>query len=496
MKDCTPEIRNTTILDLVNRCVTSVRLKNCIASAAEARELPFNTINGFLEAGEHAKEKLLGIRNLGERTANELINIIDTFIKTGLPKPERYIDSKDCPPEIRNAKILDIVNRCLTSVRLKNCIASAAKAGELPFNTVDDFLEAGEYAKEELLDIRNMGEGTANELIDIINIVIETGLPEPEKHIKSDDLINFLNSEYPGVFRPLIDEYVSTSETELLKLIELEKILRVLCERPKHAKMVWRRFSGETLESIGKSFGVTRERVRQIIKRYSKYTTDINSPDWAEKSIRDLISKTNTENRLPDNQVIKEHHPKLATSLVKNFSSEKSGKLTSELRLEIAKTLNLNIDYELIHWEGRWILEKLIFDIRKFAEKLGKPDLMPLQKELTEHGRQDLRGAVWRFGGQSKVADLAGLIYQGQIVSPDGSRRYWTDKRIGQFLHEVANKEGHPGVMPTKNAVKKHTGKSTNTVVAIFTRSTSINKKTISWHDLAKQHKLQYKRGK
>lgn len=495
-KGCTPEIRDTTILNLVNRCVTSTRLKNCIASADNVGELPFNTIGDFLEAGECAKEELLNIRNLGEGTANELIDIIDTFINTGLPEPERHIESKYCPPEIRNIAIPDIVDRCVTSVRLKNCISSATKAGELPFNTIGGFLEAGEYAKEDLLDIRNLGEGTANELIDIINTVIVEGLPGPEKHTKSDDLINLLDSEYPGVFQPLIDEYMSTPEGELLKLSDLEKVLQALFKRPKHAEMVWRRFSGETLASIGKSFGLTRERVRQIIKRYSKYTTDINSPGWVEKSIRHLISRTNNENRLPDNEVIDKHHPKLATLLVKNFSNKKSGELTSERRLEIAKTLNLNADYELSHWDGRWILEKVIFDIREFAEKLGKPELMPLQKELTEHGRQDLRGAVGRFGGQSKVADLAGLIYQGQIVSPDGSRRYWTDERIGQFLHEVANKEGHPGVMPAKNAVKKHAGKPTNTIIAIFTRASSINKKTISWHDLAKQHKLQYKKGK
>lgn len=127
---------------------------------------------------------------------------------------------------------------------------------------------------------------------------------------------------------------------------------------------------------------------------------------------------------------------------------------------------------------------------RSLQKKLGKPDLMPLQRELAEHDRQDLRGAVARFGGQSKVADSAGLLYRGPIVAPDGSKRYWTHERIGQFLHEVANKEGHPGVMPTTSAVKKHAGKSAKTVVTIFTRSAS------SWYGLAKRHGLQYEKGK
>jgi len=108
-----------------------------------------------------------------------------------------------------------------------------------------------------------------------------------------------------------------------------------------------------------------------------------------------------------------------------------------------------------------WSEERLIYEVREVAKQLGKPDLMPMQKELVELERQDLRGAIGRFGGQSQVAKLAGLIYQGQAVGEDGGRTYWTDEKIRAFLYDVAEKEGHPGCMPTQAECAKYHPKGT-----------------------------------
>ena len=51
----------------------------------------------------------------------------------------------------------------------------------------------------------------------------------------------------------------------------------------------------------------------------------------------------------------------------------------------------------------------MIYEVIEIARQLGKPDLMPMQLEIAELGRHDLRGAVQRYGGQSKIAKLAGL---------------------------------------------------------------------------------------
>jgi hypothetical protein len=115
---------------------------------------------------------------------------------------------------------------------------------------------------------------------------------------------------------------------------------------------------------------------------------------------------------------------------------------------------------------------------------------MPIQKELSELGRQDLTSVIQRFGGQSKVAKLAGLTYQGQTVGEDG-RTYWTEERIRAFLYDVAEKEGHPGCMPTQAECAKYHPKG-NVVIAIFTNAGNPRKTTITWPELAEKYGLKY----
>ena len=115
---------------------------------------------------------------------------------------------------------------------------------------------------------------------------------------------------------------------------------------------------------------------------------------------------------------------------------------------------------------------------------------MPMQKELSELNRGDLRGIIGRFGGQAKVAKLAGLIYQGQTVGEDG-KTYWTEERIRAFLYDVAEKEGHPDCMPTQTECAKYHPKG-NVVIGIFTNAGNPKKMTITWPELAEKYGLKY----
>ena len=99
---------------------------------------------------------------------------------------------------------------------------------------------------------------------------------------------------------------------------------------------------------------------------------------------------------------------------------------------------------------------------------------------------------IQRFGGQSKVAGLAGLKYQGQTVAPDGSRTYWTEERTRAFLYEVAEKEGHPGHMPTQTECIKHSPKQNASVITIITRAFTSKEPTLSWLDVAQRYGLKY----
>ena len=489
------QIKNIRIVDLVNKYHTSVRLRNCVNKAQEWNKLPFETIGDYLDATQTARNELLKIGNLGTKTADELINLIIETVTEGnisfnLSEEhfEQYPSVIEYSEEIRNVRIADLVDKYATSARLRKI------ENTLPFETIGDYLDAGSIAKKQLLDVDNLGMKTANELIHLIDIIIKGNLLEKPKHKKRYDLLEMLSEQYPGVFDPLLEEYSSIHDEEVLKLEKLEKILIDLCDKKsKHAEMALFRFAGETLEEVGKSYGLTRERVRQITSKYQEYMTDTDSAIWAEKSVRHLIAKNKVGDKLPDNSQLDSYHPKLAQSLVSNFSIRRKGKLNPECRVEIAKSLKLDVYWELIS-QKKWTLEKVIHEVRVFAEELGKSNLMPMQKELVAYGRQDLRGIIDRFGGQSKVAELSGLTYQGQVVGPDGTRTYWTDQRIKEFLHEVAEKEGHSGVMPTQAEVRKY-APNPLTIITILTREAYPTQQTRSWFEIAKGYGLQYEKG-
>ena len=116
---------------------------------------------------------------------------------------------------------------------------------------------------------------------------------------------------------------------------------------------------------------------------------------------------------------------------------------------------------------------------------------MPMQVELTEIGRQDLRGTIGRFGGQSKVAKLAGLIYQGQTVGDDG-RTYWTEDRIRDFLYDVAAKEGHPNYMPTQDECNRHVPTKKKGIINIITQGYTDKNPTLTWFEVAQKYGLKF----
>lgn len=492
-KNVNPEILELKIVDIVNASSPSVRLSNCVNVAAREKTLPFETVREFLEIRDDATRKIQSIKHLGKKTSDELIAIIEKVLSGELPAPserkERIEESG-----VRDLKILDLVNKTVTSERLSRGIYLAEKENELSFETVGEILDAGKDARSELAKMRNLSLSTADELLKIVKLYISENLPEAPQHQKRMDLAKSLSNEYPGVFDPLLEDYIATDIENRIKLEFLEEKIRELAnEKTHHAEMVWFHFSGETLQTIGDNYGLTRERIRQIINKYRDCITDVESRVWAEKSIQYLIKKNGNRDRLPENQEIQRYHPKLARMLIKHFADDKGTVLTPARRLEIVKSLGLDITPEL-RIQKAWSLERVILELQDFAKELGRPDLMPMQIEMAERGRNDLRGVVQKYGGQSKVAELAGLTYQGQIVSPDGSRTYWTDERVKEFLYDVAEKEGHPGIMPTPNECKKY-APNPATVTSIITQSSDPRKQSRTWFEVSQLFSLTYTKG-
>ncbi|HEY9663253.1 MAG TPA: DEAD/DEAH box helicase [Allocoleopsis sp.] len=308
------------------------------------------------------------------------------------------------------------------------------------------------------------------------------------------DIAQQLAEKYPNIFDPLLNAYWE-AEPASKEHRKLSKVIKqLLNEDCNHAKMVQMRLENQSLQAIGEQFNLTRERVRQIINKYEGCVAniDIGSKEWCLRLLNQLIQSQSSSKKLPSNEELENRHPKLPGYLREHFTTaQKYGKLSEKYRLELVKNFELDVETEVRNHKS-WSLERLIYEVQEIARQIGKPDLMPMQLEMAEYGRRDLSGAIQRFGGQSKVAELAGLKYQGQTVAPDGSRTYWTDERIRDFLYEVAKKEGHPGCMPTQADCVKHSPKQNASIITTITRAFSLKEPTLSWLDVAQKYRLKY----
>lgn len=368
-------------------------------------------------------------------------------------------------------------------------------SGAFPYKTIGAYLDGGASAINTLMKIHGFGKTMALELQSLIQYALGGDLQSARTntlHTKKLELADQLEEKYPGVFEPLISSYQQKiSDNDLAH--HLEKQIQQLIKKPRDAEICQRRFNEEALESIAQSQRpqMTRERVRQIEAKYKGLITDIYTESWLTSTVRNALAKQENQNQLPANEELDKCHPKMQLALRKVFLPEslRRGSLAGQERHDLAKIFELDNTIELIN-SKQWTLEKVLHEIKEFAREISKPDLMPMLIETRDRGRNDLNGAIYRFGGRAKVANLAGLIYQGQAVAEDGSRTYWTEERIGDFLRDVAAKEGRPGTMPSQKECRDH-APNPNTIITIISR----HGEGRSWFEIANHFGLKYARG-
>jgi len=477
-------IRSLSFPDFLNQCQASIRLRNCIIRWVNEGHFPFKSIGDYLDAGESGVALLMKIPNLGKKTARELNQVIaEALSSDSFRLPSKMFTDESYRNDIRSLSFPELLEQCQVSVRLRNWLTQAINDGIFPYQTVGDYFDGGKKATAQLMAIPNIGKGTARELQNLIEDALGKRL----------ELADRLEASYPNVFDDMLATYRRTPDTEPLAFHQIEKRIQQLLNAPRDAEVCLRRFRGDTLEAIANDLGVTRERVRQIESKYESLITNIYTEGWTTQAITSLLIQQETPNRLPRNEALSEYHRNLPAALRQVFLPEsgRRGPLHTQERYQLAIKFGLDSDAELKETK-QWTLERVIFEVKAFAAEIGKPEFMPKQKELEGHGRNNLRSAIGRFGGQSKVAILAGLIYQGQQVAEDGSRTYWTEERIGKFLHEVAEKEGHTNVMPTQAECRKY-APNPNTIIAIITRGGWYGKEK-TWFEIANHYGLKYSR--
>lgn len=255
------DVLEMSLWNFISNRNVSVRLHNCLKNATAQSQMPFNTVQEYLEAGKSALAEMARLANLGKKTAYELDNLIHEWAE----KHKIVIDDQSpglvVHKDLEVRSIAEIVNRVSVSSRLRNAVSR----GILPFKTIGEYISAGNYASGQLYGIQNVGRKTVSELIKIIDNYIKE---EIEKKIYREKLAEenkdlFKNKDIVEVIE---NEYISIAIKKKLKILLEEKVLVKLSFFDHFLD------NGKTLESIGFS----RQEINEIDKCFLKIFPQIN----------------------------------------------------------------------------------------------------------------------------------------------------------------------------------------------------------------------------
>tara|TARA_Y100001968_G_scaffold4369_1_gene3875 strand:- start:274 stop:4611 length:4338 start_codon:yes stop_codon:yes gene_type:complete len=278
------------------------------------------------------------------------------------------------------------------------------------------------------------------------------------------------------------------------------------------------RCSNRTLQSIGDEFSIGRERVRQILSTFEK-SIGFKTLDLT-KQIEKLREEKDQKINKSAIELWMKEFGRLPIQTDKRFSGEEDEELIKIWDKTIKKTPieriktyeNFSIDvpkeefdyhYDLFcssseyAGNGYWqIFDHLKEFVLRHAVQLGSPELMPKQTSFPRR----IGGIVTRHGGQSKVAKKLGLIYQGQLVSDSGGRRYWTDEKLKELLDDTNrfHKQDN-NLMPNYGQVleffeaqteEKYRDKKPNSAIAALTKMGNLH-----WMEVAQKFHKQFQTG-
>jgi hypothetical protein len=226
-------------------------------NASTAGICPFSTVKDYLD-NENSYQKLLRIPNLGRKTALELDKLIkeavkNQDIKQDIPLgPEKSISDntdlmwkgKKLSIQVLEQNLHDLIKSRSASTRINNLFDTFFKHENFPCRTVKDILVGGEKVSTKLLRYKNFGRTTVNEL----KTLTEQFLDEQAN--------NSIENIHPkGLWQVM---------TELLGNLKPKEYKVLSCRYGFSNSIIM------TLEDIGNSLGLTRERIRQIEQKALK----------------------------------------------------------------------------------------------------------------------------------------------------------------------------------------------------------------------------------
>lgn len=211
------------------------------------------------------------------------------------------------------------------------------------------------------------------------------------------------------------------------------------------------RMNGATLDEIGKQFGVSRERIRQIVKKAFKIVE--GDPSLENKDLSDIFSEKIQLSKDEIKQAQQERKLEIDNQARKLLNS-RPGATISEL------SQALGVDYEnliiLLHpqtikfiWtESRENFnespysDEAILEALKLAEAFESPISAPMYRHLVESGLVKGPGpqtVATRFGSWKKACELADVTYNEPVRAY--YEKQWTEDEMLLYVVEFLRHE-------------------------------------------------------
>ncbi len=430
----TPEetqgVLQTSILDVIENSDVSVRLHNAIRAAAQHGGLPFETVGEYLEAGPSAASKFMRLQNLGLKSARELDILVQAFAAGGdnlVRAPMPSIEESD---EERVRRLLlwqfsgltfpSVISEYPTSVRLRNALASNPEL-KRPYS---EFLDNPNPVLAEIFRLQNLGRTSTEELRKLIpeitsKLLQASGLSEVDsltavalilgRHRVEPDIL--LRLEAAATEHGVITEAdLSAERTNNSLAMVVSALLAEVSERSK--AVVERRYGigrehSETLEEIGFSYGITRERIRQI---EAKVLRQLTLPSRARR-LRAALSREASRiisEAAGDAEFVTDAE---SWSLLRKINP--CAKLAMDVAYKPKKSATIGKQFlasAVTHWRGGWLLaqqsvEELDHIVDHIHERLRVIKLPAAASEVVEATNAAMAAAALRLGTDFVVFD-------------------------------------------------------------------------------------------